>query len=430
MKYGVREIADVVLKAKSTITLGGKTYYKDEPVLYFNTLKTSSLEGATTTVYAQGGRGNARLIAWEGEKTLTFNMEDALASIETLTLLMGSSFEEVKGLLPTKVEIPNQLLEFDGTITNVSNKFYYNKTTTPLATVSLKKCSKVVAKFSGNGLTNEQQEILRSQYGIAVVQGTTIVTSNNAMVGFDATPRLATRDTEAVIYLARLSQEDSEELATSVINIEIEITNPSGEFERVCIRSDAEITYVSSQQTKMTIPFGEWHCIYANFAEMMPLWIQPENQNQLFGGKSISQGQSSDFVFTGTGINMSNTPANAAKMFWSGPTIVSFYTPIYGHKSQRIMIDPDIFSTNFYLEANTLFRDTYGTDHPAIFVIPNCKIQSNFTLNMASTGDPSTFNFVLDAFPGYSRFDPTKKVLAILKLVEGNETEVAAIEFE
>lgn len=54
MRFGVREIAEVVLKAKSKMQLGSKTFYKNDPVLYFETLKTSSLEGATTTVYAQG----------------------------------------------------------------------------------------------------------------------------------------------------------------------------------------------------------------------------------------------------------------------------------------------------------------------------------------------------------------------------------------
>ena len=49
--------------------VGKKVFYKNEPVLYFDTLKTSNLEGTSTTVYAQGGRGNARLVAWEGEET-------------------------------------------------------------------------------------------------------------------------------------------------------------------------------------------------------------------------------------------------------------------------------------------------------------------------------------------------------------------------
>jgi hypothetical protein len=90
MKFGVREICDVVLKAKATQKVGNKIFYKNEPVIYFDTLKTSSMEGAATTVYAQGGRGNARLVAWEGERTVTFTMEDALISPEGFMILSGA----------------------------------------------------------------------------------------------------------------------------------------------------------------------------------------------------------------------------------------------------------------------------------------------------------------------------------------------------
>ena len=63
MKLGVREICDVVLKAKAAQKIGNKIFYKGEPVIYFDTLKTSSLEGAATTVYATGGRGAPPLVA-------------------------------------------------------------------------------------------------------------------------------------------------------------------------------------------------------------------------------------------------------------------------------------------------------------------------------------------------------------------------------
>ena len=68
MRFGIREICDVVLRAKAAQKVGNKIFYKNEPVIYFDTLKTSTLEGAATTVYAQGGRGNSRLVAWEGEE--------------------------------------------------------------------------------------------------------------------------------------------------------------------------------------------------------------------------------------------------------------------------------------------------------------------------------------------------------------------------
>jgi hypothetical protein len=48
------------------------------------------MEGASTTVYAQGGRGNARLVAWEGERTVTFTMEDALISPIGFSILTGA----------------------------------------------------------------------------------------------------------------------------------------------------------------------------------------------------------------------------------------------------------------------------------------------------------------------------------------------------
>ena len=69
------------------------------------------------------------------------------------------------------------------------------------------------------------------------------------------------------------------------------------------------------------------------------------------------------------------------------------------------------FSGNFYAEALTLFREqTTGVDMPVAIIFPNVKIQSNFTLTMSATGDPSTFDFVMDAFPAYVKGDFAHKV--------------------
>ena len=94
MKFGSREVANVVFRAKNKMTLGSRTFYKDEPVLYFDSLKTSGLEGASTTVYAQGGWSNPRLIGWDGDRTLTLTMEDALIAPEGLAILTGAKMLE------------------------------------------------------------------------------------------------------------------------------------------------------------------------------------------------------------------------------------------------------------------------------------------------------------------------------------------------
>jgi hypothetical protein len=109
MKFGVREICDVVLRAKAKQELGSSTFYKNEPEPYFDTLKTSSLEGAATTVYATGGRGNSRLIAWEGERTLTFTFEDALISPEGFAILSGAGLVAASDEKPIYVHTTAQV---------------------------------------------------------------------------------------------------------------------------------------------------------------------------------------------------------------------------------------------------------------------------------------------------------------------------------
>lgn len=57
---------------------------------------------------------------------------------------------------------------------------------------------------------------------------------------------------------------------------------------------------------------------------------------------------------------------------------------------KQIDIEAGKFGGSYYLEASTLWRDqATGDDYPAEFIIPNCKVQSNFTFTMAPTGDPS-----------------------------------------
>lgn len=105
-KYGIREVCDLKFYKIDDVTgTAGKdplaTTESDRPTPVFtiDSAKTSTLEGASTTVYAQGGKGNPRLIAWEGEKTLTFTVEDALISKEGFELLTGGKVTETDGII-------------------------------------------------------------------------------------------------------------------------------------------------------------------------------------------------------------------------------------------------------------------------------------------------------------------------------------------
>ena len=291
MKFGVREICDVVLKAKAAQRVGNKIFYKNEPVCYFDTLKTSTLEGAATTVYAQGGRGNSRLIAWEGERTVTFTMEDALISPAGFMILSGAGLVEASEERTIKV---HQIEQTD------------NVEVTVLST----------------GVN----------YG-----------EEGYMVG------------DVIITLDQVPYDAAGE-----------------DYVYVMLMENGEV---------ITEPY-------------IPAKIDRE-------AKKITL----------------NTQDNVHVFYPGCVVLVDYYTEKKAG-AQQIEITPDKFGGNYYLEASTLFRDTNGVDMPAEFIIPNCKIQSNFTFTMASSGDPSTFTFTMDAFPDYTRFDKTKKVLAAIQIID------------
>ena len=276
MKFGVREICDVVLRAKSTQKIGNQTFEKDEPVIYFDTAKTSTIEGAATTVYAQGGKGNSRLIAWEGERTVTFTMEDALISPLGFSILSGAGIVEAKSGQAINVHMTSRV---EGTVSSGS------------VTVDLSKA------IPTNGTLLEEEENI---YGF--------------------------------------------------------ILDNSG------------------------------------------------NISERLKSKSVDSNQ----------ITFSEVKADNGKVI----ILVDYYVKMTSGV-QQLEVTPDKFAGSYYLEASTLFRrQEDGVDMPAQFVIPNVKIQSAFNFSMASTGDPSTFTFTMDAFPDYTKFDKTKKVLFALQIVE------------
>lgn len=275
MKFGVREICDVVLRAKSTQKIGNQTFEKDEPVIYFDTAKTSTIEGAATTVYAQGGKGNSRLIAWEGERTVTFTMEDALISPLGFSILSGAGIVEATGSKAINVHMTSRV---EGTVSGGS------------VTVDLSK----------------------------------VIPTNGTLLGEEE-------------------------------NIYGFILDNSG------------------------------------------------NISERLKNKSVDRNQ----------ITFNEVQADGKVII-----LVDYYVAMKSGV-QQLEVTPDKFAGSYYLEASTLFRrQEDGVDMPAQFVIPNVKIQSAFNFSMASTGDPSTFTFTMDAFPDYTKFDKTKKVLFALQIVE------------
>ena len=78
-KFGAKEVMDVVLY--DTVT--------GRPVIFFDTLKMSSMATTTQETFARGGKGNAKQISWEYEREATLNIEDSLLSPKSFEVLTG-----------------------------------------------------------------------------------------------------------------------------------------------------------------------------------------------------------------------------------------------------------------------------------------------------------------------------------------------------
>lgn len=303
MKFGVRECANIVFRAKQETTIGTNTFHVGQPVLYIDTATTSSMEQASSTVYAQGGRGNARLIAWEGDKTLTFNVTDALISPVSLAMLSGA-----------------------GLVKEANKQVHVHATTAATMTVTA----------TGN-----------------VYKGT-----------IDLTEALLTYGPVGAVSID----------AGSDAPLYIIKTEDDGSITGSIVTSATDITVTTTNNTAvLNIETPKWD--------------------------------------------------NTTAITTSVNVLVDYYVIKNAENVSEIQITAGDFAGYYYVEADTLFRSqSTGIDMPANLTFPNVKVQSGFTISMSGTGDPSTFDFVMDAFPGYTYFDKTKQVLCVIQVVEDSQS--------
>ena len=88
-QYGIKEVADVTLYAIELDENDEEIYI---PVLYLDTLKISSVEQTAEQTSARGGLGNPHLIAWDYGKEITVNLEDALYTPASISMLWGGKY--------------------------------------------------------------------------------------------------------------------------------------------------------------------------------------------------------------------------------------------------------------------------------------------------------------------------------------------------
>lgn len=317
------------------------------------------------------GRGNSRLMSWDGEKTLTFTMEDALISVDSLALLAAAKGEH-QDAVTGKVHTQKRLGVGAKDKSEPEESYVSINSTDGTIILNEKDALKNVASAA----ENDDGKDVSLVYVLAADEG-----------GFNSEPFLYKVDKKIVVT-----------------------------------------TYV-----KLTVEPDDWSTSYKNYyKDEKGTKITDENAPVFSTGTFYKAGSTEEIEGAqltkctkdfynkapdGKTYGIASGEDGLDKLTGATAIYLDYYAT--GKSFTRLTIEPDSFGSNFYIEAETLFRDESGADYAAIFTIPNCRVQSNFTITMASSGDPSSFQFTIDAFPGYTRFDQTKKVLAAIDIMDG-----------
>lgn len=394
MRFGIRECTNIVFRAKTNMAIGTTKFKAGQPVLYIDSAKTSTLEGSGTTVYATGGRGNTNLIAWEGEKTLTFTMEDALISPLGMAILSGAGLIKHEDAGPVHVH-KTVLQTVKGNAPTYS--YFFGDTTAGKYLV-----------FSG--ITNRRA--LRAHIN-------DIVVNSSALSGVDAAVKswITSLDT----YIDGDSTKAIDFFVNSIVTYNSTDTGaPSGDNSTTYTTALPRLVEVKTPGTNLTVDVSSSILSGEELCDEAPLYVIKVDADN-----SLTNEIANVTSATSTGEIAITQDASAPEA--GDNVVVDFYvtsTKTNTNEVSEIQIDAEHFAGYFYVEADTLFRRQIdGKDCPAIITLPNVKIQSNFTFTMASSGDPSTFTFTMDAMPGYTYFNKKKKVLCVVQMINNTTSE-------
>ena len=274
------------------------------------------------------GHGNARLMSWDGDRAVTFTMEDALISAEGIMILTGAGLIE-----------------------------------------------------AGDG-----DQVIYQHVTETVDKSWITATDAELSIKIDKLPYLPKDEKDNFAYVMLVK--DGEIISEPYIPEHVGETTKDEQDNK---------KYNSGYDT---LTDG------TNYDKLNKKYIikVPAQANYIDSAKGYVLNSNDDFKGKFTGADFDSV-------------IVDYYTPKYS-KAKQINITAESFGGNYYVEASTLFRNEAGVDMPAEFIIPNCRVQSNFSFTMASTGDPSSFSFTMDAFPDYTKFDHSTKVLAAIQIIE------------
>lgn len=435
-KYGIKEVADVVFYSINKI--GDEEFLT--PVLFLDTLKVSTLSKTAETVSAQGGYGNKKLITWNFGKEITLQLEDALFSPASMSMIWGGKLEaKLSPYTSAIVKI------------NIANKYgslHYSTYAYPSPALTdeeweivfraAQDCQLDLGTKDDKGKSNtdyykaeythddpcieQNRTELRRRYYKRLwytINEIPILVSTDGVGTFLGYPfnvnAYERRVNKSLSYMDWLNTQyampeiindtilsyvtNLKKIAT--IDTEIHDTEVVDRMEK-CIVTKKEGLIISTKQQKENLlkyysdDDSCSYVIYYDAKTMLPL-LSVSDEGYIKGWDDDTEENRYDKNFDlKTDIDLFRVPVGTVYYKWSR-TVKRKVGTNDGILGRTFTINADTFPDTYRVVGETYIRDQKtGQDHRYQFTIYQAQVKSDTDITLEAEGDPTTFNMELD----------------------------------
>nr|DAS64272.1 MAG TPA: structural protein [Caudoviricetes sp.] len=387
-KYGIKEVSDVVFYSINEI--GDEVFYT--PVLFLDTLKVSTLEKSAQKVSAQGGKGNKKLITWNYGKEITLNLEDALFSPASMSMIWG-------GLLESK------LSKYTSTIVkcNMANKYgtlHYSIKAYPSPALTDEEWEIIFEVAEENNLDSGSgnQNATKYKKNGDIIESY-VAENRNSLIYKYFKRKWATETEKAMpqsIIDAIIKKIDSlDKVGTIETDIhELEVID---RMEK-CIVKDRKGLEISTKKQKENLlryykdDKTSSYTIFYDAKTMLPL-LQVNDAGKVLGWDG-DKDDDNDGILEET--DKFRIKIGTVYYKWTR-TVKYKESEDDGILGRTLVIDAETFPDDYKIVGETYIREQKtGKDQRYQFVIHRANVSSDTSITLQADGDPTTFSMQID----------------------------------
>lgn len=387
-KYGIKEVSDVVFYSINEI--GDEVFYT--PVLFLDTLKVSTLEKSAQKVSAQGGKGNKKLITWNYGKEITLNLEDALFSPASMSMIWG-------GLLESK------LSKYTSAIVkcNMANKYgtlHYSIKAYPSPALTDEEWEIIFEVAEENNLDSGSgnQNAAKYKKNGDIIESY-VAENRNSLIYKYFKRKWATETEKAMpqsIIDAIIKKIDSlDKVGTIETDIhELEVID---RMEK-CIVKDRKGLEISTKKQKENLlryykdDKTSSYTIFYDAKTMLPL-LQVNDAGKVLGWDG-DKDDDNDGILEET--DKFRIKIGTVYYKWTR-TVKYKESEDDGILGRTLVIDAETFPDDYKIVGETYIREQKtGKDQRYQFVIHRANVSSDTSITLQADGDPTTFSMQID----------------------------------